>query len=76
MKPHNTIDKNQNTNVARDGHLIYCYGDCERKYQEALESLREERTGDVMKDIWLDVYNTQSHTNSTKSTKLNGQSKR
>lgn len=63
--------------VARDGHLIYCYGDCERKYQEALDSLRESRTGDVMKDIWLDVYNTQSHKISTKkSTKLNERSKR
>lgn len=55
--------------IARDGHLIYCYGDCDRKYQEALDALREARTGDVMKDIWLDVYNTQSHKIATKSTK-------
>lgn len=45
---------------ARDGHLIYCYGDCERKYQETLAAMRENHTGDVMKNIWLDDYNKQS----------------
>lgn len=56
-------------NLAREGHLIYCYGDCERKYQEALDTLREAHTGDVLKDMWLDVSNTRLqkiHTNSTK----------
>lgn len=62
--------------LARDGHLIFCYGDCERKYQEAMDALREARTGDVMKDIWLDVYNTQTNQISTKSTKLNERNKR
>ncbi|XP_031628034.1 uncharacterized protein LOC116343880 isoform X2 [Contarinia nasturtii] len=28
----------------REGHLIYCYGDCERKYQEAMDAMREART--------------------------------
>ncbi|XP_055304236.1 uncharacterized protein LOC129569424 isoform X2 [Sitodiplosis mosellana] len=28
----------------REGHLIFCYGDCERKYEEAMDSLRESRT--------------------------------
>ena len=63
-------------NLAREGHLIFCYGDCERKYQEAMDSLRESRTGDVMKDIWLDAYNTQSKRISTKSTKPNEPNKR
>lgn len=44
---------------ARDGYLIYCYGDCNRKYEEALAALRSARTGDAMKNIWLDVYNKQ-----------------
>lgn len=46
--------------VARDGHFIYCYGDCERKYEEALATWRESHTGDVMKHIWMDVYNNQA----------------
>lgn len=44
---------------ARDGHLIFCYGDCNRKFEEALAASREARTGDKMKDIWLDIYNKQ-----------------
>lgn len=48
-----------NVNVARDGHLIFCYGDCNRKYDEALAASREARTGDVMKNMWLDIYNKQ-----------------
>lgn len=57
----------QFTQLARDGHLIYCYGDCERKYEEAMAVMRDNRTGDVMKNIWMDVYNKQLNKNSTKT---------
>lgn len=57
---------NNSLKLARDGHLIYCYGDCERKYEEAMAALRENRTGDVMKNIWMDVYNKQMKKNPTK----------
>lgn len=67
MKQRNKIQIKQN--LAREGHLIYCYGDCERKYQEALDSLREAHTGDVLKDMWLDVSNTRlQRIHTTKST--------
>lgn len=26
--------------VARDGHLIFCYGDCNRKFEQALSASR------------------------------------
>lgn len=52
--------------LARDGHLIYCYGDCERKYDEALSALRESHTGDVMKNMWLDAHNKQINVLSSK----------
>lgn len=42
--------------IARNGHLIYCYGDCDRKYEEALATWRESHTGDVMKLIWMDAH--------------------
>lgn len=44
--------------LARDGYIIYCYGDCNRKFEEAL--LAQKQTGDgddLMKAIWLDIYN-------------------
>ncbi|KAM8720581.1 hypothetical protein ACLKA7_006596 [Drosophila subpalustris] len=44
----------------RDGYIIYCYGDCNRKFEEAL--LAQKKTGDgdnLMKAIWLDMYTDQ-----------------
>lgn len=46
--------------VARDGYIIYCYGDCNRKFEEALQAQRKTGDGDdLMKAIWLDIYNEQ-----------------
>lgn len=45
---------------ARDGYIIYCYGDCNRKFEEALLAQRKTGDGDdLMKAIWLDMYNEQ-----------------
>nr|XP_043068923.1 uncharacterized protein LOC108131847 isoform X5 [Drosophila bipectinata] len=44
----------------RDGYIIYCYGDCNRKYEEALIAQRKTGDGDhLMKAIWLDMYTEQ-----------------
>lgn len=44
---------------ARDGYFIFCYGDCNRKYEEALAA-RSANTGDsLMKKFWLELYNRQ-----------------
>lgn len=46
--------------LARDGYIIYCYGDCNRKFEEALQAQRKTGDGDdLMKAIWLDIYNEQ-----------------
>lgn len=66
FKNENKQSKQFSQQIARDGHLIYCYGDCERKYDEEMASLRENRTGDMMKNIWMDVYNKQLKKNPTK----------
>lgn len=45
------------TTLARDGYIIYCYGDCNRKYEEAI--LAQKKSGDrdvLMEAIWLEVY--------------------
>ncbi|KAI8036225.1 hypothetical protein M5D96_011085 [Drosophila gunungcola] len=44
----------------RDGYIIYCYGDCNRKFEEALMAQRKTGDGDnLMKAIWLDMYTDQ-----------------
>ncbi|XP_070144209.1 uncharacterized protein [Drosophila kikkawai] len=44
----------------RDGYIIYCYGDCNRKFEEALMAQRKTGDGDnLMKAIWLDMYTEQ-----------------
>lgn len=57
-------------NTARDGYIIYCYGDCNRKFEEAL--LAQQQTGDgdeIMKAIWLEIYHEQLTTSATASTR-------
>lgn len=48
--------------TARDGYFIFCYGDCNRKFEEALSASRsadDDDTGDniLMKKFWLEIYN-------------------
>lgn len=46
--------------LARDGYIIYCYGDCNRKFEEALRAQQKTGDGDnLMKAIWLDMYTDQ-----------------
>lgn len=46
--------------TARDGYIIYCYGDCNRKFEEALRAQQKTGDGDnLMKAIWLDMYTDQ-----------------
>lgn len=53
--------------IARDGYFIYCYGDCNRKYEQALAASRSagdedaESSGEnvLMKQFWLELYNRQ-----------------
>lgn len=55
-KPNHTFTL---TKPARDGYFIFCYGDCNRKYEEALAA-RSANTGDsLMKKFWLELYNRQ-----------------
>lgn len=68
--------------LARDGYLIYCYGDCNRRYEEALAAARAAQkvsqahigrkkspspSGDDMaKMIWLQMYNNKRFMNQIK----------
>uniref|UniRef100_T1G9Y1 Uncharacterized protein n=1 Tax=Megaselia scalaris TaxID=36166 RepID=T1G9Y1_MEGSC len=41
----------------RDGYIIYCYGDCNKKFEDALIAQKQTGDGDdLMKAIWLDIY--------------------
>lgn len=43
--------------IARDGYIIYCYGDCNKKFEDALIAQKQTGDGDdLMKAIWLDIY--------------------
>lgn len=42
--------------IARDGHLIYCFGDCNRRF-EKVESSNSGSGDGLVKEMWLEIYN-------------------
>lgn len=46
-----------NAKIAKQGQMIFYSGDSNRKFDEMISESRQQKTGEMMKNIWLDFYN-------------------